>query len=185
MALVIKTFPPQGGHPEWHWLQQRTAEDPRIHLVVASLERDELLALYGCCDVFVSLHRSEGFGRNLAEALQLGLHVIASDVGGNTDFCTGPLAHPVPCREVPIPVGAYPCADGHVWGEPDLDHAAALMRQLAAKGVVSPNPLLAQEYRERFSCAAAGARYRARLEALWSQREALAGRLRWRADTPI
>lgn len=185
VALVIKTFPPQGVHPEWHWLQLRAAEDPRIHLVVASLERDELLALYGCCGVFVSLHRSEGFGRNLAEALQLGLHVIASDVGGNTDFCTGPLAHPVPCREVPIPRGAYPCADGHVWGEPDLDHAAALMRQLAAKGVVSPNPLLAQEYRERFSCAAAGARYRARLEALWSQREALAGRLRWRAHTPI
>ena len=51
----------------------------------------------------------------LAEALLLGMHVIASDVGGHTDFCTG----------------AYPCADGHVWGEPYLDHAATLMQQLA------------------------------------------------------
>ena len=55
--------------------------------------------------------------------------VIATAYGGNTDFCTGPLAHPVRCQEVPIPRGAYPCADGHVWGEPDLGHAAELMRR--------------------------------------------------------
>ena len=36
VALMIKTFPPRGFHPEWHWLQLRAAEDPRIHLVVAS-----------------------------------------------------------------------------------------------------------------------------------------------------
>jgi len=52
VALMIKTFPPQAESAEWHWLQLRAAEDPRIHLVVANLERDELLALYGCCDVF-------------------------------------------------------------------------------------------------------------------------------------
>lgn len=79
-----------------------------------------------------------GFGRGMAEALQLGVDVIATAYGGNTDFCTGPLAHPVRCQEVPIPRGAYPCADGHVWGEPDLDHAAELMRQVAARGWLWP-----------------------------------------------
>jgi len=43
----------------------------------------------------ISPHRSEGFGRGMAEALQLGVDVIATAYGGNTDFCTGPLAHPV------------------------------------------------------------------------------------------
>jgi hypothetical protein len=43
----------------------------------------------------LSLHRSEGFGRGMAEALQLGVDVIATAYGGNTVFCTGPLAHPV------------------------------------------------------------------------------------------
>ena len=81
----------------------------------------------------LSLHRVEGLGRGMAEALQLGVDVIATAYGGNTDFCTGPLAHPVRCQEVPIPRGAYPCADGHVWGEPDLDHAAELMQQAAAR----------------------------------------------------
>ena len=197
VALMIKTFPPQRFSAEWHWLQARATEDSRIHLIAESLERDELLALYGCCDVFLSLHRSEGFGRGMAEALQLGLDVIATDYGGNTDFCTGPLAHPVRCHEVPIPRGAYPCADGHVWGEPDLDHAAQLMRQVATRRLVMPaDPQVAlpdpsvdsavlAAYRQRLSFAAAGARYRARLEVLWAQRQELAGRLKWRADTAV
>ena len=57
--------------------------------------------------MFLSLHRSEGFGRGIAESLPLGVDVIATAYAGNTDFCT----------------------DGHVWGEPDLDHAAELMQQ--------------------------------------------------------
>jgi len=197
VALLIKSFPTRGFHPEWHWLELRAAEDPRIHLVASNLERDELLALYGCCDVFLSLHRSEGFGRGMAEALQLGVDVIATDYGGNTDFCSGPLAHPVRCREVPIPRGAYPCADGHVWGEPDLDHAAELMQQVAARRLAmaadpevaavdpSRDPEVLAVYRERFSLAAAGARYRARLEELWGQRQELGARLKWRAESPV
>ena len=131
VALLIKTFPPRKVSSEWNWLQLRAQEDPRIHLLEAHLDRNALLAMFGCCDAFLSLHRSEGYGRGMAEALQLGLDVIATDYGGNTDFCDGPLSHPVRCREVPIPRGAYPCADGHCWGEPDLEHAAQLMQQVA------------------------------------------------------
>lgn len=198
VALLIKTFPPQVFSAEWHWLQLRVAEDPRIHLVATTLERDELLALYGCCDVFLSLHRSEGFGRGIAEALQLGLDVIATAYGGNTDFCTGPLAHPVRHQVVPIPRGAYPCADGHSWAEPDLEHAAELMQQVAARRLAlasapalaaaqdpSRDPAVLAVYGERLSCAAAGARYRQRLQELWAHRQALGGRLKWRADTPV
>ena len=121
----------------------------------------------------LSLHRVEGFGRGMAEALQLGVDVIATAYGGNTDFC----------------------ADGHVWGEPDLDHAAELMRQVAARRLAlatdheaaatdpSRDPSVLAAYRQRFSWAAAGARYRARLEELWGQRRELGEQLKWRADT--
>ena len=196
VALLIKTFPPRGFSAEWHWLQARAAEDSRIHLIAESLERDDLLALYGCCDVFLSLHRSEGFGRGMAEALQLGVDVIATNFGGNTDFCSGPLAHPVRWRSAPIPRGAYPWADGHTWAEPDLEHAAELCRQVAARRrTMAENPevedptrdaTLLAAYRERFSFAAVGARYRERLETLWADRESTEARLRWRADrSPI
>lgn len=181
VALMIKTFPPRRSRAEYHWLQARVAEDPRIHLVVGHLEREELVKLYGCCDVFVSLHRSEGFGRGLAEALQLGLDVIATDFGGNTDFCTGPLAHPVHFRRVPIPRGAYPCADGHHWAEPDLDDAVRLIRQVAQQRLNQPwRREAASTYRDRFACEAVGQRYRNRLQELWSDRQQIAMRLRWR-----
>ena len=161
-------------------------------LIAESLPRDELLALYGCCDVFLSLHRSEGFGRGMAEALQLGMDVIATDSGGNTDFCSGPLAHPVRYRPAPIPRDAYPCADGHRWAEPDLEHAAELCREVAARRLAlaadprvadpSRDPAVLASYRERFSFAVVGGRYRARLEELWADRDAIGERLRWRGD---
>ena len=101
------------------------------------------------------------------------------------------------CQEVPKPRGAYPCADGHVWGEPDLDHAAELMQRVAARRLTlcndheaaaadpSRDPQVLAAYRQRFSSAAAGARYRARLEELWGQQRELAGRLKWRAESAV
>lgn len=179
VALLIKTFPPQKFNPESEWLQLRAYEDSRIQLLEAHLERDELLAMFGCCDVFLSLHRSEGFGRGMAEAFQLGLDVIATDFGGNTDFCDGPLSHSVRCQEVPIPRGAYPDADGHSWGEPDLNHAAHLMQQVATRRLklinnpedaakdISRDSVVLASYRKRFSLKEAGARYQSRLQHLW------------------
>ena len=179
VALLIKTFPPRNVSSEWNWLQLRAQEDPRIHLLEAHLDRNALLAMFGCCDAFLSLHRSEGYGRGMAEALQLGLDVIATDYGGNTDFCDGPLSHPVRCREVPIPRGAYPCADGHCWGEPDLDHAAQLMQEVAElrayfiddpasdSSVVRRNQDITASYRECFSFKIVGERYQNRLVRLW------------------
>lgn len=183
VALMIKTFPPHRFCAEWCWLQARAQEDQRIHLVVDSLDRDALLALYGCCDAFVSLHRSEGFGMGIAEALQLGLHVIATDYGGNTDFCTGPLSHPVRWRKVPISNGAYPYADGHSWAEPDLDHAAEIMRKIALQAPSFHNQRVGLQYSNRFSFVTNGRRYRARLEELWGQRVQVMRRLRWRRAT--
>ena len=102
------------------------------------------------------------------------MDVIAAAYGGNTDFC----------------------ADGHVWGEPDLDHAAELMQKVAARRLAlasdpeaaaadpSRDPSVLAAYRQRFLWAAAGARYRARLEELWGQRRELAERLQWRVDRP-
>ena len=128
----------------------------------------------------------------MAEALQLGVDVIVTDFGRHTDFCTGPLAHPVRWRPAPIPRGAYPDANGHSWAEPDLDNAAELCRQVAARRLaIAADPLAADPsrdpavlagYRERFSFASVGARYRARLDALWADLDAIGDRLRWRAD---
>jgi len=77
----------------------------------------------------------------MADALQLGVDVIATDFGGNTDFCTDPLAHPAHWRKAPIPQSGYPFADGHNWAEPDLDHEVDLCRQVTTRRLaITDNP---------------------------------------------
>ena len=145
------------------------AKDERITIIEADLDRSSILALVACCDVYVSLHRSEALGIGLAEALQLGLDVIATDYGGNTDFCSGPLAHPIPYHLIPVQAGEYPYYEGMVWAEPDLEAAVAVMQQVAMKRRLFPtiDQETVDSYRQRFSTATVGAHFRQRLEALW------------------
>ena len=168
VALVVKTFPPAQPHRDWERLKRMAALDPRIHILETKLERPELSALYGCCDVLLSLHRAEGFGRVLAEALQLGLDVIVTDWSGNTDFMDGPLAHPVPYALVPVPPGAYPHCQGQHWAEPDLRAAAEQLQQVVERRLRDgcPPAEWALHYRERFSATTCGQRYRQRLQEL-------------------
>jgi len=80
----------------------------------------------GACDCLVSLHRSEGFGRNIAEAQLLGLQVIATGYSGCTDF----LAPDESVRWIPRPVGGdYPFGEGLFWADPDIEDAARMMRE--------------------------------------------------------
>jgi glycosyltransferase involved in cell wall biosynthesis len=175
VGLVIKTFPPRRPEPLWELLKAAAASDQRITIIEADLERPSILALLACCDVYVSLHRSEGLGMGLAEALQLGLDVIATDYGGNTDFYTGPLSHPIPYHLIPVQPGDYPYHQGMVWAEPDLDAAVAVMRQVAMKRRLSPttDQATVDSYRQRFSAAEAGAHFRRRLEELWLARHSV------------
>ncbi|MEB3262371.1 MAG: glycosyltransferase [Cyanobacteriota bacterium] len=168
VGLVVKTFPPARPHQDWERLKRVAALDPRIQIVEASLSREVLSALYGCCDVLLSLHRAEGFGRVLAEALQLGLDVIATDWSGNTDFCHGPLAHPVPCSLVPVPPGAYPHWPGQHWADPDLTAAADTLVRVVQTRLSQgrPGQEICVSYREQFSASSCGMRYRKRLDQL-------------------
>ena len=168
VALVVKTFPPAQPHSEWERLKRVAAFDPRIHILEANLNRDQLSQLYGCCDVLLSLHRAEGYGRVLAEALQLGLDVIATNWSGNTDFFSGSLAHPLPFSLVPVPPGAYPHWPDQHWAEPDLATAAALLQQVVQRRLLEgrPAPELSEPYRQQFSASTCGRHYRQRLEQL-------------------
>lgn len=181
VALVIKTLPSASAQPTWDKLRRGIEQDCRLHVIEASLDRSDLLALYGSCDIFVSLHRSEGLGRGHAEALQLGLDVIVTNYGSTRDFCTGPRAHPVRYRLVPIAEGEYFEHEGQVWADPDVDHAAEVMREVALSRLTRPHQVddpITAGFRQRFSASAVGSHYRKRLEELWNQRVSLAAGLK-------
>jgi glycosyltransferase involved in cell wall biosynthesis len=129
VGLVIKAMRAKD-NPQWETLVGLAAADRRIHLVEQSLSRSALLDLWRALDCFVSLHRSEGFGRNIAEAMCLGIPVIATAHSGNMDFTTHETAALVPVRLKMVEAGEYPFAAGQLWAEPDLECAAANMRRM-------------------------------------------------------
>ncbi len=93
--------------------------------------RAELYAWWGAPDVYAALHRSEGFGLPIAEAMLAGYPVVATGWSGNMQFMSEETAFPVDYRLVPVrdPEAKYEVA-GASWAEPDIDHAAALLQQL-------------------------------------------------------
>ncbi|MEI7444262.1 MAG: glycosyltransferase [Burkholderiales bacterium] len=102
----------------------------RIVLIDATLNEDEIRNLVHCCDAFVSLHRAEGFGRGMAEAMALGRPVIATGWSGNLDFMDADTACLVDATLVPVGPGEYPHGDGQQWAEPDVGQAAFHMARL-------------------------------------------------------
>lgn len=111
-------------------LQRSIAEDPRIELRDGFLSREEMSGLQNAVDCFVSLHRAEGFGLGLAECMYFGKPVIATGYSGNMDFMDRANSLPVDYRLIPLHAGDYPYWQGQRWADPDVAHAARLMRQL-------------------------------------------------------
>jgi glycosyltransferase involved in cell wall biosynthesis len=95
-----------------------------------TLTDDEMKNLVRCCDCYVSLHRSEGFGRGPAEAMVLGKPVIATRWSGNLDFMNDNNSILVDCALTPVAPEAYPYWQGQHWAEPDVEQAAASMVDL-------------------------------------------------------
>jgi len=128
-ALVIKVTKldqfPEHREP----LEQAVASVSGI-LIDGYLDRSELDGLFNACDVYVSLHRSEGFGMTIAEAMSLGKPVIATDYAGNTDYMNVSNSYPVEYRLIELEQDYGPYKKGQVWADPDLNHAAAQMRRV-------------------------------------------------------
>jgi len=141
----------------WQTVKRLADDDPRIHIMERSLRRPQVMALYRACNCFVSLHRAEGFGRSLAEALLLNLQLIATGYSGNMDFCTEPRVGLVRYHLRALRPDEYFWSHGQSWAEPDVDHAAELMRD------VRQNPRDTRNLYYDFSPAVAGRRYAERL----------------------
>ena len=111
-VLVVKTMNASSDLKENKKLKRLAASDQRITLLDAKLDRKDLIRLYGCCDILLSLHRAEGFGRIIAESLLLGLKVVTTDYSGNKDFCTGDSVYKVSYIKTFVPEGTYTHARG-------------------------------------------------------------------------
>jgi glycosyltransferase involved in cell wall biosynthesis len=166
-SLVMKVHGSANAPSAARELSEKIAElGDRAILIDRLLDEDDTHNLIRACDAFVSLHRAEGIGLGLAEAMWLGKPVVGTAYSGNLDFMTAETSHLVPYELVKVPEGAYPHWQDQCWAEPDVDAAAAAMlallddphqgRELGRRA--------GQHLQKWFSFRACGLRYMAHIE---------------------
>ncbi len=172
--LVIKSINAHQRPEQAEQLRLAVAGRPDIVLREEHLEPTARDALVAHCLAYVSLHRSEGLGLTMAEAMAWGRPVIATGYSGNLAFMTNENSFLVPWSPVAIPAGAAPYPSGGIWAEPDLAAAAALMRLVVEDPAVaaSRGAQAATDISSLHTAEAAGRAVGARLDELTGRRRA-------------
>jgi glycosyltransferase involved in cell wall biosynthesis len=169
VGLIIKINNSRHAPAELTSLKELLHEYRDVRFMEESLPRSGVDALIRACDAVVSLHRAEGFGLVLAEAMSFGKPVVATNYSANIEFMDSSNSCPVNYTliELDRDYGHYK-AGGQYWAEPDIDHAASLMRRLVEDpGYRTSIGANAKErIRRDFSPEASGAKIAARLTEL-------------------
>ena len=127
VALAIKVSRGQNNPDEFARLTS-AARRAGVLVVDKTVPRNEAYGLVQACDCYVSLHRSEGLGLTMAEAMLLGKPVIATNYSGNVDFMSPQDSMLVGYKLVHLERDIQPYKRGYLWAEPSRAEAAHWMR---------------------------------------------------------
>lgn len=178
VELIIKSI--NGNrHPEdRERLRLAIADHPGIRLVEDYLSAAEMRQLFESADCYVSLHRAEGFGLTVAEAMAHGLPVIATDYSGSAEVLTRHTGWPIGYRLVPVGPACHPYPKDAEWAEPDVSAAAAAMREIV------DDPAAAREVGRAARAHVLATRSR-QAAADWVAARVAEARERWRATRTV
>jgi glycosyltransferase involved in cell wall biosynthesis len=127
-VLAIKSLVGEHRLAEREQLWGETVDRPDIVLLEGTWPEERKNALMAVADCYVSLHRSEGLGMTMAEAMLLGKPVIATAFSGNVDFMDQYNSFPVQHGMTEVGPDAEPYDPRWLWADPDIRQAATLMR---------------------------------------------------------
>jgi glycosyltransferase involved in cell wall biosynthesis len=130
VALVLKSINGEQNFAALERIRIAASDHADIIVMDGYLGPETKDGLMATCDCYVSLHRSEGLGFTIAEAMSYGRPVIATGYSGNLTFMDEKNSYLVPYALTGVPPGCDPYPAGALWAEPDLDRAAALMRHV-------------------------------------------------------
>ena len=171
-VLLIKTINGDKRLIELEKLRYEAAAHPDICVMDGYLSQTEKNTMTSLCDCYVSLHRAEGYGLTMAEAMALSKPVIATAYSGNMDFMTNENSYPCPFGYKRIGSDSPPYPADSRWAEPDLDQAAQLMRRVweRREEAAAKAARAAQDVRALHSPEAAGAVIRRRIDEIRRRR---------------
>lgn len=128
VGLVLKT---RNTPPEiLRELRTRLNGWPNVYFLTEDYSKNQVNSLIRAVDVYISLHRAEGFGLVLAEAMYLGTPVVATNWSGNTEFMNSEVACMVDAAPQILQKDELPFLKGSRWAEPDENQAAEFLRKL-------------------------------------------------------
>lgn len=128
--LIIKVNNSFLHNEEFRRMKILIENNDQIIILNENMDRMDVYDLINCCDVFISLHRAEGFGLGMAEAMAMGKPVVATNWSGNIDYMTTENSYLVNYSLVQLDKNYGPYRKGSTWAEPDIEHASMLMRKI-------------------------------------------------------
>lgn len=150
----------------WNEVDALIKGDKRVRIMDETLSYDDLLKLKKGCDCYVSLHKSEGWGFGMIEAMNLEVPVVCTGYSGNMDFCRADHAWLVGYDEIELTQDDYIFVrDGQKWAEPRHAEAVAQLYAVYADPAERESRTRAawQFVQDKFSVQAIARRYDARL----------------------
>ena len=137
VILLLKTLGGQDRPQELKKLKEYVGLEKRVIIQDVEYSAVEMASLINLCNCYVSLHRSEGFGRGPAEAMLLNKPVIATAYSGNMDYMDDKNSCLVEYKLIPVQPGEYPGFENQVWADPSVDHAAYWMGRIAGDSALA------------------------------------------------
>lgn len=169
-SLVIKAINGEAHTTDLEHLRHVARNRKDIIILSGYLDAATNQALTAACDCYVSLHRSEGLGLTMAEAMVQQKPVIATGYSGNVDFMNDGNSYLCRYNLTAVGPGSHPYPAKAHWAEPDLHHAAELMQRVYTRReeAMEKGRIAAAELAEYFNQAQCAAAVADRLEALRS-----------------
>jgi glycosyltransferase involved in cell wall biosynthesis len=165
--LIIKCL--NAGFSDAHFQElRRQAAGHRVSIIDGVWNGQAMADLTAACDCYVSLHRAEGVGLTISDAMAEGKPVVATGWSGNMDFMNVFNSFPVCYRLVELEEDVAHYRAGDVWAEPSVTHAAQLMRYVFEhrEDAVHRGNTAREDIRSSFSVEPVGARIASRLRVI-------------------
>ena len=166
VLLIVKSSNSKNFPEAQASLNSAIANHSNIKHLDGYLSKEKINGLLYNCDCYVSLHRCEGFGLTMAEAMFYGKPVIATGYSSNIEFMNVGNSFCVKYKLIPIEQDCGPYKQGNVWAAPDVEHAASFMRYVFnnSREAQQIGAIAAEEIKSLLNPQVTGDKIRKRLE---------------------